>query len=210
MTVTTDEEGSNLRSDLENLFKSETRALIAWNLIVHKELTVKQLSRLINKDSSTITRNLRSLESENLVLISKREIIRNISMNHWKLNPTIPLQKFGDLDAVIKKAIVRKDLEFIKITLLAVQRNLENILNFKNKEIGGFVQDLRSGKELISVGIMDKETGELFRKELTQFLYNFQEEHEDEVKLLPIDQIGPDSYFTFLLATQFPSLDKIS
>ena len=54
-----------------------------------------------------------------------------------------------------------------------------------------------------------KETGELFRKELTQFLYNFQEEHEDEVKLLPIDQIGPDSYFTFLLATQFPSLDKL-
>ena len=56
------------------------------------------------------------------------------------------------------------------------------------------------------VGIMDKEIGELFRKGLNQFILNFQK--ENKVNLLPIDQIGPDSYFTFLLATPFPILNE--
>jgi DNA-binding transcriptional ArsR family regulator len=208
MTATTAEEGSNLRNYFEMLFKSETRALIAWNLIVHKELTVKQLTRLIDKDTSTITRNLRSLERADLVMISKTETIRNFTINYWKLTPKNHLQNFGDFDTVIKKALVGTNLEFMKIVLLTIQRNLENILNHKNKEINKFVQDVLSGKELMSVGMMDKETGELFRKELNQFIFNFQE--ENKVKLLPIDQIGPDSYFTFLLATPFPSLNESS
>lgn len=82
-----------------------------------------------------------------------------------------------------------------KIALLAIQRNLENILNNKTKEIDRFVQDILSGKEFMSVGIMDKEIGELFRKELNQFILNFQK--ENKVNLLPIDQIGPDSYLYF-------------
>lgn len=208
MTTTNGEEGTNLRNYFEKLFKSETRALIAWNLIVHKELTVKQLAKLINKDSSTITRNLRELERAELVLISKTETIRNLTVNYWKLSSMNLLQKFEDFDTAIKKALVISDLEFIKIALLAIQRNLENILNYKTREIDKFVQDILSGKELMSVGMMDKETGDLFRKELTQFIFNFQEEHK--VNLLPIDKIGPDSYFTFLLATPFPSLNESS
>ncbi|MHA2112980.1 MAG: hypothetical protein ACW98W_15990 [Candidatus Hodarchaeales archaeon] len=44
MGITAAEEETDLRNYFESLFKSETRALIAWNLIIHKELTVKQLN----------------------------------------------------------------------------------------------------------------------------------------------------------------------
>jgi hypothetical protein len=118
----------------------------------------------------------------------------------------IPLHKFGDFDTIIKQALASTDLEFMKIALLAIQRNLENILNNKTREIDRFVQEILSGKEFMSVGILDKEIGKLFRKELSQFIFNFQK--ENKVNLLPINQIGPDSYFTFLLATHFPALTE--
>ncbi|MHA1978624.1 MAG: winged helix-turn-helix domain-containing protein [Candidatus Hodarchaeales archaeon] len=200
------EEGPTLRNYFERLFKSETRALIAWNLIIHKELTVKQLSDLINKDSSTITRNLRLLEKEGLVLISNTEAIRNFTINYWKLSPNEYLPKFGDLGAVVSEALAKKDFDFMKIVLLAVQRNLENILNSKTRKIENFIQNLLNEKELMSIGIMNKETGELFQRELNQFINQFQESHG--LNLLPLEEIDPKSYFTFILACPFPIFES--
>ncbi|MHA2173824.1 MAG: winged helix-turn-helix domain-containing protein [Candidatus Hodarchaeales archaeon] len=205
MTTTTVNTKPDLKQKLELLFKSETRALITWNLIIHKELTVKQLTKLINKDSSTITRNLRNLEREGLVLISKTDTIRNLAKNSWKLNPNSQLKSLGDFDTVIKKALVAKDFDFMKIILLAVQRNLENILNYQKRDITKFVDRIQTGKELMSIGIMDRKTGILFREELYQFICKFQEDHN--LNLQSIDKFGSDSFFTFLLASPFPSLE---
>jgi len=202
--ITAAEEGVNLRNYFERLFKSETRALIAWNLIIHQELTVKQLANLTNKDQSTITRNLRNLERAGLVLVSKTETIRNFSINYWKLSPNDYLHKFGDLGAVVQEALANMDLEFMKIVLLAVQRNLENIFNYKTREINNFIQNILAEKELMSVGIMNKELGELFQKELNQFISQFHEDHK--LNLQPLDEIDPESYFTFILASPFPTL----
>ncbi|WP_455142841.1 winged helix-turn-helix domain-containing protein [Candidatus Hodarchaeum mangrovi] len=204
MANKTIEEGVNSRTFFKKLFSSETRALIAWNLIIHKELTVKQLANLTNKDQSTITRNLRTFERSGIVFISKTESIRNFTINYWKLSPSQHMRKFRDLGAVVEKALVEMDLEFLKIVLLAVQRNLENIFNFKSREIDKFIQNILTGKELMSIGIMNKELGELFQKEFNQFLYQFQENHE--LNLQPLEEIGPESYFTFILASPFPSL----
>ncbi|MFX0051187.1 MAG: winged helix-turn-helix domain-containing protein [Candidatus Hodarchaeota archaeon] len=203
MGIPVSEEGANLRNYFERLFKSETRALIAWNLIIHQELTVKQLANLTNKDQSTITRNLRNLEKAGLVFISKTETIRNFSINYWKLSPNDHLRKFGDLGAIVQEALANMDLEFMKIALLAVQRNLENIFNYKTREINIFIQNILAGKELMSVGIMNKELGERFRKELNQFIIQFHEEHK--LNLQPLDEIAPESYFTFILASPFPT-----
>ncbi|MHA2051982.1 MAG: winged helix-turn-helix domain-containing protein [Candidatus Hodarchaeales archaeon] len=205
MTTTTVKTEPDLKQKLEMLFKSETRALITWNLIIHKELTVKQLTKLINKDSSTITRNLRNLEREGLVLISKTDTIRNLAKNSWKLNPNSQLKSLGDFDTVIKKALVAKDYDFMKIILLAVQRNLENILNYQKRDITKFVDRIQTGKELMSIGIMDRKTGILFREELNHFICKFQEDHN--LNLQSIDKFGSDSFFTFLLASPFPSLE---
>jgi DNA-binding transcriptional ArsR family regulator len=204
MGIPASEEGVNLRDYFERLFKSETRALIAWNLIIHQELTVKQLANLTDKDQSTITRNLRYLEKAGLVLISKTETIRNFSINYWKLSPNDHLRKFGDLGAIVQEALANMDIEFMKIALLAVQRNLENIFNYKTREINIFMQNILAGKELMSVGIMNKELGELFRKELNQFIAQFHEEYK--INLQPLDEIDPESYFTFILASPFPTL----
>jgi DNA-binding transcriptional ArsR family regulator len=204
MGITAAEEGANLRNYFERLFKSETRALIAWNLIIHQELTVKQLANLTNKDQSTITRNLRNLERAGLVLVSKTETIRNFSINYWKLSPNDYLRKFGDLGAVVQEALANMDLEFMKIVLLAVQRNLENIFNYKTREINNFIQNILAEKELMSVGIMNKEIGELFLKELNQFISQFHKDHK--LDLQPLDEIDPESYFTFILASPFPTL----
>ncbi|UCG02004.1 MAG: winged helix-turn-helix transcriptional regulator [Candidatus Heimdallarchaeota archaeon] len=204
MGITATEEGANLRNYFERLFKSETRALIAWNLIIHQELTVKQLANLTNKDQSTITRNLRNLERTGLVFVSKTETIRNFAINYWKLSPNNFLRKFGDLGSVVQEALANMDLEFMKITLLAVQRNLENIFNSKTREINNFVQNILAEKELMSVGIMNKEIGELFLKELNQFIYQFHEDHK--LSLQPLAEIDPNSYFTFILASPFPPL----
>ncbi|MHA2248349.1 MAG: ArsR family transcriptional regulator [Candidatus Hodarchaeales archaeon] len=204
MGIKAAEEGANLRNYFEKLFKSETRALIAWNLIIHQELTVKQLANLTNKDQSTITRNLRKLERTGLVLVSKTETIRNFAINYWKLSPNDFLHKFGDLGTVVQEALANMDLEFMKIALLAVQRNLENIFNYKTREINYFIQNILAEKELMSVGIMNKEIGELFLKELNQFINQFHELHK--LNLQPLDEIDPKSYFTFILASPFPTL----
>ncbi|MFX0015081.1 MAG: hypothetical protein ACFFB2_08160 [Promethearchaeota archaeon] len=201
-----DKEIEDLRKSLQSLFQTETRALIAWNLIIYKELTVKQFVKLMNKDASTITRNLSKMLDLNLVQISKTETNRNFNLNYWRLNPEIPIHKFGDFETAIKNALLRTDLIFMKTALLAIQRNLENILNYKTRKIAKFIQNLFSGKEFISVGMMDEETGALFRKELNEFIFKFQE--DNKINLLPIDKIGPGSYFTFLLASQFPSLKE--
>jgi hypothetical protein len=206
MTANIVEEGSDLRTYFEMLFKSETRALIAWNLIIHKELTVKQLSKLINKDSSTITRNLRKMERSELVHISKTETVHNLTINFWELCPNNILQNFGDFNTVIKEALAKKDLDFMRLTLLAIKRNLENIVNYKTQNIHNFVQDILSGKELMSIGMMDKETGKIFLRELNEFICQFQDKHK--LNLQPMDKIGPDSFFTFILASNFPSLDN--
>jgi hypothetical protein len=200
------EEGSNLRIYFEKLFKSETRALIAWNLLIHKELTVKQLSTLIDKDSSTITRNLRKMEKSELVQISNTETVHNFTINYWSLMPNNILQKFGDFDTVIKEALATGDLEFVRLAMLAIQRNLVNILNYKTRDIDQFVHNITSGKELISIGMMDEDTGKIFRKELYQFICEFQDEHK--LNLQPMEKIGPESFFTFVLASKFPTLDN--
>jgi hypothetical protein len=200
------DEESNLSNYFEILFKSETRALIAWNLIIHKELTVKQLSTLIAKDSSTVTRNLSKMKNENLVLISKKESVHNFIINYWRLVPNNLLQNFGDFDTVINEALVKGDLEFIKLAMLAIQHNVVNILNYKTRDIKKFVHNIMSENELMSIGMMDEETGKIFRKELNNFLCQFQDEYK--LKLLPLDKIGPDSFFTFLLASKFPTLDS--
>lgn len=204
MGITTAEEEVNLRNYFGELFKSETRALISWNIIIHQELTVKQLANLTNKDQSTITRNLRNLEKTGLVFISKTETIRNFTINYWKLSPNDFLRKFGDLGTVIRNALAKMDLEFMKIALLAVQRNLENIFNSKARDINHFIQNILAGKELMSVGIMNKEIGELFLKELNQFIHQFHEDYK--LNLQPLDEIDPESYFTFILASPFPTL----
>ena len=204
MTANLVKDRSNRRNYLEKLFKTETRALIAWSLIIQKELTVKQLSTLIDKDSSTITRNLRKMEKKELVQISKTETVHNFTINYWKLIPNNILQKFGDFDNVIKEAIVKEDFEFIRLAMLAIQRNLVNILNYKTRDIEKFVNKLTSEKELMSIGMMDEETGKIFRKELNNFLCQFQDEHK--LNLQPMDKIGPDSFFTFVLASKFPTL----
>ncbi|MHA2276515.1 MAG: ArsR family transcriptional regulator [Candidatus Kariarchaeaceae archaeon] len=204
MGITTAEEGNKLRNYFESLFKSETRSLIAWNLIIHKELTVKQLANLTNKDHSTITRNLKNLERAGLVIISKTETIRNFAINYWKLSPNDFLRKFGDLGKVVQETLTKQDLELMKIILLAVQRNLVNIFNYKTREINNFIQNILAEKELMSVGIMNKEIGNLFRKELNQFICQFQEDHK--LNLQPLDEIDSESYFTFILASPFPKL----
>ncbi|MHA2215763.1 MAG: winged helix-turn-helix domain-containing protein [Candidatus Hodarchaeales archaeon] len=204
MGITAAEEETDLRNYFESLFKSETRALIAWNLIIHKELTVKQLANLTNKDQSTITRNLKNLERSRLVFISKTETIRNFAINYWKLSPNDFLRKFGDLGTVVQEALEKKDLESMRIILLAVQRNLENIFNYKTREINNFIQNILAEKELMSIGIMNKEIGNIFRKELNQFICQFQEDHK--INLQALDEIDPESYFTLILVSPFPPL----
>jgi predicted transcriptional regulator len=85
-SIKKDEKVQILRESLQSLFQTETKALIAWNLIIYKELAVKQLAKLVNKDASTITRNLRNMQDSNLVQISKTETNRNFNINFWKLN----------------------------------------------------------------------------------------------------------------------------
>jgi hypothetical protein len=57
----------------------------------------------------------------------------------------------------------------------------------------------------MSIGIIDKKTGSLFREELNQFICKFQEDHK--INFQPLNKLGIDSFFTFLLVSPFPSLD---
>ncbi len=204
MGITPEKEVVDLRNYLEKLFKSETRALIAWNLIIHRELTVKELANLTNKDQSTITRNLRKLEKEQLALISKTDTIRNFTINYWKLRQNDFLLKFGDLGTVVQEALAKMDLKFMKIVLLAVQRNLENLFTYKTQKINHFIQNILAEKEIMSLGIMDKEIAKIFRKELNQFIGRFHEEYK--LNLQPLEEINPESYFTFIMVSPFPTL----
>ncbi len=203
MEPTAREEGTNLRTYFERLFKSETQALIAWNLIIHREMTVKQLAHLTDKDQSTITRNLRQLERNGLAVVSKTETIRNFVVNYWRLTPNDFLRKFGDLGTIVQEALASNDLEFMKIALLAIQRNLENIFSYKARKVSGFIQNILAEKELMSVGIMNQEIGELFLRELNHFINQFYKKYKLNVQ--PLDEINRTSYFTFLLASPFPT-----
>jgi predicted transcriptional regulator len=207
MTTTKDEEEVQiLRESLQSLFQTETRALIAWNLIIYKELTVKQLAELVNKDASTITRNLHKMQDSSLVQISRTETYRNFNVNFWKLNPEIPLHKFGDFDKIITEALIKNDFEFIKILLTTTQGILTSIFHYRIRNIEKFVGSLKGEVpgEFLSLNLMDKETGQLFRKELTEFVIKFWK--ENKISLLPMDKIGSDNYFSFVLVSHFPSL----
>ncbi len=200
-----EEKARNLRDFLQSLFKSETRSLIAWNLIIYKELTVKELTMLINKDASTITRNLRDMEDSNLVQISKIKTTRNFNINFWKLNPDIPLHKFGDFDEIISEALIKNDFEFIKLLLTTTHGILTSIFRYRNNNVNQFVENLLGEKEFLSLNLMDNETGQLFLKEMTNFVANFFQIHN--VPLLSMDKVGTNSYLSFLLVSHLHSLE---
>lgn len=205
MTKKKEEKAKNLRDFLQSLFKSETRSLIAWNLIIYKELTVKELTMLINKDASTITRNLRDMEDSNLVQISKIKTTRNFNINFWKLNPDIPLHKFGDFDEIISEALIKNDFEFIKLLLTTTHGILTSIFRYRNNNVNQFVENLLGEKEFLSLNLMDNETGQLFLKEMTNFVANFFQIHN--VPLLSMDKVGTNSYLSFLLVSHLHSLE---
>jgi len=174
--------------------------------MIYKELTVKQLVKLTSKDASTITRNLNKLQESKLVEISKTDTIRNFNINFWKLNPKIPLHEFGDFDRIITEALINNDIDFLKTLLVTTQRIIWSILNHKTRNIHDFIQSLKEEKtgEFMSMALMDKETGQLFRKQIAEFIAKFYDEHK--INMLPLDKIGPESFISFIFLSHFSSL----
>jgi len=202
-----DDKSPKLLGLLQDIFINQTRTSIIVNLIAHKELTVKQLVKLTNMNSSTITRNLKTIQELNFVEISRTKTIRNLNINYWKIHTNFPLKKIGDMENMIITAIINKDFEVLKKIITAIQQIVSNTIKYRADNISWFLEKSMADNptEFLSFTIVDKKTGNVLIKEITRFIDEFMAEHKKNQ--LSLDKIDSDSFSLFTLVSQFPEVD---
>ncbi|MHA2294847.1 MAG: hypothetical protein ACXAEU_01655 [Candidatus Hodarchaeales archaeon] len=200
---------------IPHLFETETKALIAWNLLVFKELTAKILVNLTRKNMSTITRNLNDMKKKELVEISRTERVsygaQIFQVNHWRINPRILIGSLSSVDKIIKEFLVKgqpspesqelgpKIIKTIEgIIHSVVKYRIENILATNEKQMDHQKEEQEC--EVISFFLLDEKTGKLFNTQLQEFLSTFVETHSPTQ--VPLENIDQDSYVCFLLGSR--------
>ncbi len=172
---------------LLKLFENSTKSQISWNLIVHKELSGIQLSKLLQKNISTITRNLKMMKEENLVLNERTEMIKNFQVKYWKLNPSI-----------LNENLV------LSLENQASQEQLNNILTLSQGIIKTILESAMKKRnpsiELLMLQL-DKKTAEIFDEQLMQFVTNFMSKYQSGV-ISNLEDITSENNLFFFISSQ--------
>jgi len=185
------EKKSSKKLLFSKLFDNSTKAQISWNLIIHKELSGVQLTRILQKNISTITRNLKLMEEENLVFLSRTEMKKNFQEKYWKLNPEI-----------LKEQLIQQNNH----KLSPVQ--LENTINLTQGIIGSLLENAKnkpnSQIELLML-LLNKETAKLLDDQLSQLLIKFMEEHQSEM-ISNLEQINTNNTLFFFITSSVKNI----
>ncbi len=199
---------------IQKLFETPTIGLISWNLIVFKELTVKQLARLVKKNVSTVSRHLNKMREANLVVISKTELVQNLQLNYWRINPEFTTKNLSAEEEDLQKALEDDPREFLRqvaTVFTVIQGIMNTTITYKIASISTRIQQqgLEKALGIFSYLIFDKELGKLFYTRLSEFIESFC--REQNVSSIPLEKLGLESYIFFLFGSQVsdavPSLD---
>ncbi|MFX1255338.1 MAG: ArsR/SmtB family transcription factor [Promethearchaeota archaeon] len=186
-----------------DLFNTPIRGLIAWNLLIHKELTASELSTLLNKSIATISRYLKAMEEEGLITPSKIEFVKNLKLNYWQITPSI-LEDYWALDRGLQTLQKEKKFGEISKFLGALKGIFNAILTYKGEKLlqkqDSEGLDELSGNGLISVILLDKEMGKIFDVEFKKFIQDFFTKYTPEK--LGFDNLDLDSFIFFFLSSR--------
>ena len=168
------------------LFENSTKSQISWNLIVRRELSGVQLSRLLQRNISTITRNLKTMEEDDLVFVSRTEMVKNFQVKYWKLNPEIlkETQLLTERDSISKDQINN----ILKFSLGIIKTILESAMEKENPPL-----------ELIMM-LLDKKNAAKFEVQLTKFLKQYITKHSSTL-ISNIEDINEDNVFFFFISS---------
>lgn len=172
---------------LSKLFKNLTKSQISWNLIVRKELSGVQLSRLLHKNISTITRNLNTMKMDNLVFVSRTEMVKNFQVKYWKLNPELlkETQLLSEGDSTSKDQLDN----ILKLSLGIIKTLVESAMEKENPPL-----------ELI-VMLLDKKDAAKFEKKFMKFIKLFITEHQSTI-ISNLEELNEDNVFFFFISSQ--------
>jgi len=183
------------RLNIFKLFDNTTRSQISWNLIVYKELSAGQLAKMLNKNISTITRNLEVMENAKLVQVSKTKLKKNLQVKYWKVKPIIfkepiliNLKNNDTLPPQEKEEVVNQLNNFI----LFSQGIIHNILTRNLEE--------HEDETNLSMFLLDKKTGQLLNQKLQEFFQKFLEENQP--RTINLKNLDLDTFIFFLISSR--------
>jgi hypothetical protein len=198
------------------LFDNPIRSQISWNLLIHKELSASQLSNLIKKTSlSTITRNLAKMEKNGVIFVSRTEKRKNLELKFWKLNVELFEEEDLDIDVGLyntlneaeKKLFIERVTNIISLFFGFVRSMLEP----ENFDIEEILTHPERDHPSITITMMKKKAGDLFRKEFNKIIQRFKEEKEEEFQT-SLEDLDLESYLIFFFSSKIktlvPSLDE--
>lgn len=183
------------RLDILKLFDNTTRSQISWNIIVYKELSAGQLAKMLNKNISTITRNLEVMENAKLVQVSKTKSKKNLQVKYWKVNPiifkdpiSIDLKNIDKLPPQEKEEVINQLNNYIIFS----QGIIHNILTRNLEE--------HEEETNLSMLLLDKKAGQLLNQKLQEFLQTFLKDNEP--KTIDLKNLNLDTFIFFLISSR--------
>ena len=182
------------------LFDNMTRAQISWNLMIYKELSATYLTKLIEKNISTITRNLEAMQEADLVYISRTEIKKNFLEKYWKLNTNIfpgEIMLHEESIGLLHKADQERVLEQLENLMILAQGIIWSILDQKIRN--------RGNQTNLMMLLLDKELANVLKEKLEKFIKTFLEENGSRVST-DLKEIKEDSDIFFFISSHIKKL----
>ncbi len=181
---------------LLKLFDNPTRSQISLNLIVYKELSASQLSKKIDKNISTITRNLEEMKEVDLIRISRTEMKNNFQIKFWKLNPSILEVNLSLSEEFAISLSDKKRKELLKQVdnlMILTQGIIKSILEqgIRNRRV----------KTNLHMLFLDKKAAKLLDEEFGQFIQSFLERNQSRISS-DLESIGEENFLFFSISSQ--------
>ena len=188
---------------LLGLFDNPTVSQITISLIAYKELTASQLSKLIKKNISTVTRQLTRMNKENYIYPSKTEFINNLQVKYWKLNSEVFQDDLKiDTEEYSKLPLKERDIIINQLqnSLLAFREIMKNLFDSNVAEVVEVLNGKKSDDSYLNILLLRRSKGKKLLEELGSFLEKFNFGKREDLSL---DDLDLDSYLFFFLASPF-------
>jgi DNA-binding MarR family transcriptional regulator len=190
------------------LFDSPATGLISWFLLVYKELTASQIANFSSKNLSTITRTLKKMEKADLIHVSRKEQVKNLSVKYWRLNPSIKLENAPIHGEELRQLPFQEQqqvLNQVQNILLTFREITRSIFDL---EITRITDEIKRKKKIEEEGcfillLLDKDDGSSFNQELKELTHKFTCEKTPQSNETNIDL---DNYLFILISSRVKDL----
>ncbi|MGC8566964.1 MAG: winged helix-turn-helix domain-containing protein [Caldisphaera sp.] len=113
---------------LLKIFKNPTKLSIIALLIKNKEMSVTQISKILNTTRSNLYQSIKDLLNDKIILLSRIQVNKNYVEKYYKLNfDLLDRVKSANLMEAIKKSSI-EDFKDLTISFLIINSLISNIL----------------------------------------------------------------------------------